>query len=112
MINHVRYTWGFCENIEELADSPDLKQAEWSNSAIPESITTSAHKESVLDFEGICGDPEWGTPIEVDIIEFEAEGESQEITIYNRGIFLMCSDSEEIKRLHRFCCVMRNCAER
>jgi hypothetical protein len=88
-----------------------LKGIEWVIPNIPEEVLTSAEKEGVLAFVGDCGDPEWGDPTEVDRLEIDTYRETRVITIYNRGILLMATDSEDVRRLHRFCLVLQKAAQ-
>lgn len=111
MISRVHYHWGMSERPLDIESLHHLRGVEWVAPNIPEEVLASAEKENVLEFVGECGDPEWGYPTEVDRLEIDTDGETTVITIYNRGILLMASDSEDVRRLHRFCVVLQKAAE-
>jgi hypothetical protein len=110
MISRIRYHWGMSERPLDIESLHRLKSIEWVTPDIPEEVLTSAEKEGVLEFVGECGDPEWGDPTEIDCLEIDTDRQTTVITIYNRGILLMSTDSEDVKRLHRFCFVLQKAA--
>ena len=56
----------------------------------------------IAELDGVHGNPDDGSPIEVDVLLLSTEKESVSIKIFNRGITLLMRDSEEMRRLHRF----------
>ncbi len=110
MIRRICYLWGMSKRPLDIESSHCLNRVEWVAPNIPEEVLTSAEQENILEFGGECGDPEWGEPIEVDRVEIDADGQTTIITIYNRAILLMATDSEDVKRLHRFCFVLQKVA--
>ena len=78
---------------------------------IPASVLSSLDEEHVLEYEGDSGDPSWGEPIEVDWVEIDVDDRTQTIRLFNRGIFLFNTDSEDVRRLHRFFQVLQGAAK-
>ncbi len=109
MISRISYRWGMCASVD-AADS--LNHAEWAAPDIPRNVLHSLDQEHVLDYEGDSGDPSWGEPIEVDWVEIDVDGRIQSIRLFNRGIFLFNTDSEDVRRLHRFFQVLQGAAKR
>ena len=107
MLARIDYRWGMCQSLDSL-DS--LKSAEWIAPNIPYEILNSLEREHVLDYEGDSGDSDWGTPIEVDWVVVASDGGIQSIRMFNRGIMLFQSDSEDVRRLHRFFVVLKKAA--
>jgi len=96
-----------CESIDS---TNSLNSAEWIAPYIPYEILNGLEREHVLDYEGDSGDPDWGTPIEVDWVVVAADGGIRSIRMFNRGIMLFQSDSEDVRRLHRFFEVLKKAA--
>jgi len=69
-------------------------------------IVDSYKNEQITDLDGDHGDPEAGDPVEVDVLKLETADTFLSITVFNRGIALLFGDNEEIRRLHRFFCVI------
>jgi hypothetical protein len=51
---------------------------------------------------GVYGDQTAGDPVEVDRLEIETGDKDISAIVLNRGISLLSTDNEEIRRLHRF----------
>jgi hypothetical protein len=102
----VTYDRGMCSL---LPPGPgELTRSKWEAPFIPDGILWSLEREGILDLSGTWGDPDIGDPIEVDVIRVRGRGVSADLTFYNRGITLFRTDSEETRRIHRFCCTLAN----
>jgi len=56
------------------------------------------------DLGGTYGDPQAGDPIQYDELRIEHDQGAVEITVYNRALLLLTTDSEAGKRVHQVCC--------
>src|SRR5438105_3974953 len=50
----------------------------------------------------LYGDPEAGDPIQYDALRIEHDQGAVEIVVYHRAILLFRTDSEAVRRVHRF----------
>ncbi len=71
-------------------------------------INSSYENEGIAELGGVHGDPDDGDPVEVDVLKLLSREVSISITVFNRGITLLTGDSEEMRRLHRFICVVES----
>jgi hypothetical protein len=102
----VTYDRGMCSL---LPPGPgELTRSKWEAPFIPDGNLWSLEREGILDLSGTWGDPDIGDPIEVDVIRVRGRGISADLIFYNRGITLFRTDSEETRRIHRFCCTLAN----
>ena len=107
MIERIRYKYGMVNKLRRsVGRAGSLTCIEWTAADIPSSVLASLDAEKILDLPDEMGNPEAGTPIEIDLIEVRGEGIRKSIRVCNRGIGLFGTDSEELKRVHRFCCAM------
>ena len=60
--------------------------------------------ENLLNLGGVYGDKAAGDPVENDHIKLCLTDDTVEITVFNRGIALLMSDDERIRRIHRVLC--------
>jgi len=100
----VTYDRGMCSRLPPAAG--ELSRSKWEEPFIPEAILWSLECEGILDLAETWGDPDVGDPIEVDVIRVRGRGIRTDITFYNRGITLFHANSEEARRIHRFCCTL------
>ena len=56
----------------------------------------------LLDLGGTYGDPNAADPIQYDELRIEHDQGDVEIGVYNRAILLFTTDSEAVRRIHRF----------
>jgi len=107
LIEKITYKYGMVSKLRRsVARASSLTCIEWTAPDLPSSVLASLEDENVLELPDEMGDPRAGTPIEVDLIEIRGHGIRKSIRVCNRGIGLFSTDSEELKRVHRFCCVM------
>ena len=107
MNERIRYKYGMVAKLSRsVRRASSLTSIEWTAPDIPSSVLASLDAEKILDLPDEMGDPKAGTPIEIDLIEVRADGVRKSIQVCNRGIGLFRPGSREMKRVHRFCCVM------
>ncbi len=78
-------------------------------SGLSAKIVESLDAERILSLKSRYGDPTLGDPVEVDRLEidFEGGGPPHQVTIFNRGLTLMLTDDDDVRRLHRFFGVLK-----
>jgi hypothetical protein len=102
-IEQIEYTWGLSERgILEDLESRITRKYESPN--VPKQVIDSYMAERISELEGQFGDEQLGDPIEVDYLIITTNTETKAIKVFNRGITLLFTDDEVMKRLHRFCC--------
>lgn len=103
-IMRVRYRWGLTERPRVVDALPivDLRGRD-----IPRDILASIEEQRILELGGTRGDPDVGTPVEVDDLVIETPTRETAIRVYNRGIHLLATDDDELVRIHRVCCKLQ-----
>ncbi len=72
-------------------------------------IANSFAREEIENLSGTYGDPSMGEPVEIDFLEISVSNrEAISVQAFNRGITLLVGDSDEMRRLHRFICVLED----
>lgn len=61
-------------------------------------------EENLLNLGGIYDDKNAGDPVEYDNLTLVLADDTVEITVFNRGITLLTSDDEQVRRIHRVLC--------
>ncbi len=64
----------------------------------------SIREEDILGLGGIYCDKDAGDPIEYDHLRLVLTDDVAEIEVFNRGITLLFTDNEKVKRIHRVLC--------
>lgn len=105
-VTRVRYERGFVNTIEELQAGVGLRATEWIAPAIPREILDSIQREALDELDGSWGDPAAGDPIQVDVIELHTGDDVIIVEMINRAIFLIHTDSDTLKSIHRVCHVL------
>lgn len=77
-------------------------------SQLTKRIRDSFEEEKITELYGIYGAETGATPVEVDRLEVKTNNGEIAVTVLNRGIILLMSENEEVKRLHRFFCTLRD----
>ena len=78
-----------------------LRRIVLSGQDIPDSIRRSAAEEKIEELGGVYGDRHVEDPLEYDHIKLMYTDDIVEITVNNRGIHLLFTDDERLKRIHR-----------
>ena len=79
---------------------------------VPDDVQQSFTDERIEELRGEFGFSGVGEPEQVDVLKLTAGGEVWQIRVLNRAITLFLQDSEEIRRLHRFLCVLNDRARK
>jgi hypothetical protein len=105
-IKRIEYTWGLSEkgNLEDLEPRITRK---YESPKVPKRVIESFKAEQISELEGQFGDARLGDPIEVDHLIITTNEDTKTIQIFNRGITLLLTDDDVMRRLHRFCYEIR-----
>ncbi|GAB4335800.1 MAG: hypothetical protein Kow0089_05710 [Desulfobulbaceae bacterium] len=97
----IAYRKGMLEKGMKPESLPDRV---WQGDDIPADILAAIEKEDLLNLGGVYGDRDIGDPAEYDHLKVTLAGKTVEITVFNRGITLLFSDDENVRRIHRVLC--------
>lgn len=106
-ITRICYTRGFVSKLSDLRSGRGVQVTEWEVPQIPQEVLESIEREAVDALEGEWGDPKAGNPIQVDVLDLETDTDVVSIGVFNRAIFLRHAEDEEMRRIHRVCCVWK-----
>lgn len=106
MIKRIKYFHG--TGYQPGAQRPDdmISAMSIGQDQITDLISKSFHKENIAELAGTHGASEIASPVEVDFLTVDVPEGTIVITVYNRGVALLYGDSDELRRLHRFFCVL------
>jgi len=90
--------------LEKGMEADELPVRVWSADRIPEEMKQTIHQEGLLDLGGVYGNRELADPVEYDNLKLVLRDRTVEITAFNRGIILLFSDDEQVRRIHRVLC--------
>lgn len=76
----------------------------WRGAKIPPEVRKAINEENLLNLGGVFGDKKAGDPIQYDHLRLILTDDTVEITVFNRGIALLMTDDERIRRIHRMLC--------
>jgi hypothetical protein len=82
----------------------DLPVRTWRGAKIPAEARKSINDEDILNLGGVYGDKDAGDPIEYDHLRLVLKDDVVEIEVFNRGITLLFTNDEKVKRIHRVLC--------
>jgi hypothetical protein len=102
-ITYVTYSRGFVKRLSDLETGRDLRVTEWEAPDIPQSVLDSIASEQIDALEGEWGEPDASDPIQVDLIDLEFTNDVISIEVFNRAMYLVREDSDEMRRIHRVC---------
>jgi hypothetical protein len=95
----------------ERGKKPDSLPVQiWRGAEIPAIGLTAINEENLLGLGGVYGDKQAGDPVEYDNLKLVLTDDTVEITVFNRGIALLLSDDERIRRIHRVLCKLEDSA--
>lgn len=100
-LKQIEYRTGI---LEKGMEADELPVRVWSADRIPEELKEAIHQEHLLDLGGVYGNRELGDPVEYDNLKLVLTDRTVEITVFNRGIILLLSDDERVRRVHRVLC--------
>jgi hypothetical protein len=107
-ITRIRYTRGLVDTIDDAYEGRGLLVTEWEAPNIPQVVLDGIEREELDALEGEWGDSTLADPIQVEMIDLETGDETFSIEIFNRGISLLSTDSDEMRRIHRVCETLRS----
>ncbi len=107
-IEKLEYFEGLFEKPDHASSSEADFHVRFEYPEIPEAVRQSFINERIDELRGEFGIPGVGEPEQVDFLKLEVGGESWETRVINRAITLFSQDNEEVRRLHRFFCVIRD----
>jgi hypothetical protein len=82
----------------------DLSIRTWRGAKIPAEVRKSINEEDILNLGDVYGDKDAGDPVEYDHLRLVLTDNVVEIEVFNRGITLLMTDDEKVKRIHRVLC--------
>ena len=82
----------------------DLPVRTWRGAKIPSEVRKSINEEDILNLGGTYGEKDGGDPIEYDHLRLVLTDDVVEIEVFNRGITLLFTDNEKVKRIHWVLC--------
>ena len=103
-ILEIIYRYGMIRGNVEIGRLPGKK---WTQPEIPAEITGAIRDNAILKLPGIHGDAAAGDPVEYDYLKITLPEKVVEIVVFNRGIGIMHTASEEAVRLHRALCILK-----
>ena len=83
----------------------------WRGTKIPAEVRKAINDENLLNLGGVYGDKNVGDPVEYDYLKLVLTDDTVEITVFNRGITLLTSDDERVRRIHRVLCKLDKSGE-
>ena len=104
-LKHIEYRRGMPES---GMNPNDLPVKTWHRTGSPE-VRTSIKDEGMLNLGGFYGDKDVGDPVEYEHLRLVQTSDVVEMKVFNRGISLLMTEDEKVKRTHR---VLRKVDER
>jgi len=77
-------------------------------SQLTKRITDSFEEEGIAELSGTYGTEAEVSPVEVDRLEVKTKNGEVTVTVLNRGVTLLMTENEEVQRLHRFFCILKD----
>lgn len=111
-IERIEYFWGLFDEPDSVDYSKAKIHVVFEASEIPDDVLQSFMEERIYELRGEFGILCVGKPEQVDCLEVSAEGETWQTRVFNRAITLFTQDDEEVRRLHRFFCVIGDTARK
>jgi hypothetical protein len=100
-LEQIEHRWGL---LDKGMKPESLPVKVWRGETIPEDARNAINEESLLSLGGVYGDENAGDPVEYDHLKLVLNGDTVEITVFNRGITLFMTDDERVRRIHRVLC--------
>lgn len=98
VVDAIKYTRGL---IQSLEDKSKCKTLLLPADTFPRKIHDLIRENRIQDLDGTWGDPDCGSPIEYEELELIGKPKNVRVEVINRGIMVLSSDGEAIKRIHR-----------
>lgn len=100
-LKHIEYRRGM---LESGMNPNDLPVKTWRRTGIPTEVRTSINNEGILNLGGVYGDKDVGDPVECEHLRLVQTSDVVEMRVFNRGISLLMTEDEKVKRIHRVLC--------
>lgn len=104
-LKKIEYRHGMIESGMRPEDFPINT---WRGEGIPSEIRKAINDENILDLGGVYGDRNAGDPVEYDLLRLVFPDNVIEIEVFNRAITLIFANDEDIRRIHRVLCKLRD----
>jgi hypothetical protein len=98
--------------LDHLADAVTVPSTTLRGDTLPPVVIDAIQRERLAELAGEWGEPSAGEPIEYEQLHVAHERGAFELTLFNRGILLLVSDDERVRRMHRALCVVHDAVER
>jgi hypothetical protein len=108
-IVRVTYARAMLDRVADVASSPSTTLRE---ETLPPVVIDAIQRERLEELAGEWGEPDAGEPIEYERLHVAYERGAFELTLFNRGILLIFSDDERVRRMHRALCVVHDAVQR
>lgn len=108
-IVRVTYARAMLDRVVDAASSPSTTLRE---ETLPPVVIDAIQRERLEELAGEWGEPDAGEPIAYERLHVAYECGAFELTLFNRGILLIFSDDERVRRMHRALCVVHDAVER
>ena len=76
----------------------------WRGAKIRPEVRKAINEEDLLNLGGVHGNKGIGDPVEYDHLKLILTDDTVEITVFNRGITLLTTNDEQVRRIHRVLC--------
>jgi hypothetical protein len=98
--------------LDRVADAAAVPSTTPRDETLPPVVIDAIQRERLEELAGEWGEPDAGEPIEYEQLHVAYEHGAFELTLFNRGILLIFSDDERVRRMHRALCVVHDGVER
>jgi hypothetical protein len=98
--------------LDHVADAATVPSTTLRGETLPPVVIDAIERERLEEVAGEWGEPDAGEPIEYEQLHVAYERGAFELTLFSRGILLLFSDDERVRRMHRALCVVHDAVER
>jgi hypothetical protein len=98
--------------LDRVADAATVPSTTLRDETLPPVVIDAIQRERLEELAGEWGERDAGEPIEYEQLHVAYERGAFELTLFNRGILLIFSDDERVRRMHRALCVVHDAVER
>jgi hypothetical protein len=98
--------------LDRVADAAAVPSTTLRGETLPPVVIDAIERERLEELAGEWGEPDAGEPIEYEQLHVAYERGAFELTLFNRGILLIFSDDERVRRMHRALRVVHDAVER
>jgi len=106
-IDSLEYSWGLFDLLEDATPGGADIHVCYEAPNISDEVECSFVKERIAELNGEYGLPGVVDKTEVDTLVITSGGKRTVIRVENRGMSMFKAETDELLRLHRFFCVLR-----